>query len=209
MKSCRLLFVTCVFATIVGLVRAADPTAATPAPGGAATAAAKKKKAEATPGPDQPQHPGLFNRIYHTLHIAEDKPAEQKKEEVSKLPQWKHLALTMTVDPQPLRLSEVHQFKVTLKLENLSKKPVQMEFPTSQRIEIVLKAADGKMIAHSSEGQTYSNEPGIVSVNPGERLEYNAMLSTRDLKSSEKYTVEGFFPNFETLHTMKEIVVAP
>jgi hypothetical protein len=208
MKSCRLLFVTCVFATIVGLVRAEDPTNATLLPEDA-TPVGKHKKAEATPKPGQPEHPGLFNRIYHSLHIAEDKPAEQKKEEISKLPQWKHLALIMTVDPQPLHVSETHQFKVTLKLENLSKKPVQMDFPTSQRIEVVLKSADGKMVAHSSEGQTYNNEPGIVSVNPGERLEYNAMLSTRDLKSSGKYIVEGFFPNFETLHTTKEIVVLP
>src|SRR5579862_9785523 len=138
----RLIFAFGLLAMLVGLAWAADPTGATPAPS-ATPAPHKNKKAEATPGPGMPQHPGLFNRIYHTLHITEDKPAELKKEEERNLPQWKHLALEMTVEPQPLRLSEAHQFKVTLRLENLSKKPVQIDFPTSQRIEVVVKDSLG------------------------------------------------------------------
>jgi Intracellular proteinase inhibitor len=208
-KTSRLLSVTCLFAISIGLARAADPSAATPAPSATPAPKAKQKKADATPAPGMPQHPGLFNRIYHTLHLAEDKPAEQKKEEESKLPQWKHLALVLTIDPQPMKLSETHQFKVTLKLENLAKKPVQIDFPTSQRIEVLVKNSEGKMIEQWSEGQTFTNEPGVVSVNPGERLEYGAMLSTRGLNSSQRYTVEGFFPNYESLHSMKELIPLP
>ncbi len=148
-----------------------------------------------------PPHPGLFNRIYHSLGVSKSKTDTLNQEKESKLPQWKHVVLTMTVDPLPLKLSETHQMKVTLRLQNKSGKLAQMEFPTGQRIEVVVKNPEGKMVEHWSEDQSFSAEPGVVTINPDERLEYTANLATRDLKVGTTYTIEGFFPSYETLRT--------
>jgi len=200
---------------VIGLfvtIHAADPTpapstdaSATPAP--ASGEKKHKSKTTPTPKPGAPPHPGLFNRIYHTLHLSHNKEDDKKKEAESKLPNWHHLVLTMGITPSPLKLSETHQFQVTLKLENKSSKFVQMEFPTSQRIEVVVKnKTTGKLVEHWSEDQAFTNDPGMVSINPGERLEYSATVSTRDLAAGETYTIEGFFPNYEALHGSMTVV---
>lgn len=203
------------FLAVVGLfltVRAADSTGdasaapATPAP----KDSGKHAKTTPTPKPGAPLHPGLFNRIYHTLHLSSDKEAETKKEEERKLPQWKHIVLSMAVTPTPVKLSETHQIQVTLKLENKSKKFAQLEFPTTQRIEVVVKnKITGKLVEHWSEDQSFANEPGMVSINPGERLEYSATVSTRDMVAGETYIIEGFLPSYEALHGSMTVVPVP
>jgi hypothetical protein len=113
------------------------------------------------------------------------------------------------VEPIPLKLSEVRTCKVTLQLANRGRKLVQLDFPTSQRIEVLLKHADGKLIERWSEDQAFENEPTLVAINPGERLEYSVNVATRDLKAGQTYTVEGFFPNFERLRASRTVVPVP
>ncbi len=200
MKLCCSLLAVLIFALFASTFRAAEEPA-TPAPG----AGEHHKKATPTPKPGAPPHPGLFNRIFHTLHLSEDKEAEKKKAEEKPAATWSHLALLMTIEPQPLKLPETRQMKVTLKLENRSKKLVQLEFPTTQRIEVLVKNQEGKMVEHWSEDQAFSNDPGTVAINPGERVEYSASVATRDLSPGNTYTVEAFFPNYEALHAAKTI----
>jgi hypothetical protein len=197
------------FLIVAGLLftaRAADPSGApeaTPAP---APANSPKKKATPTPKPGAPLHPGIFNRIYHTLGLSHSKADDQKKEAESKLPNWHHLVLSIAITPQPVNLSETHEMRVTMKLENKSKKIAQLEFPTTQRIEVLIKNSGGKLVEHWSEDQSFANDPGMVTVNPGERLEYSATVATRDLVPGETFTVEGFFPNYEVLHATAKVV---
>jgi uncharacterized protein YndB with AHSA1/START domain len=116
-----------------------------------------------------------------------------------------HLALKMTVAPETFHLADVHQVKVTLQVLNNTKKFVQLEFPTTQRIEVIVKNKAGKLVEQWSEDRAFTNEAGVVSVNPGEHLEYSAMLATRDMVGGETYTVEAFFPNYEPLRASKTI----
>src|SRR5947199_7505587 len=51
-------------------------------------------------------------------------------------PRLRGLALDLQITPQTVKLSEVRQLSVKLTLANLSKRPVTLDFPTSQRIEI-------------------------------------------------------------------------
>ena len=76
---------------------------------------------------------------------------------------------------------------------------MQLDFPTTQRIEVLVKNKAGKTIVRWSEDQAFANEPTLVAINPGERLEYTATVSTRDLVAGETYTVEAFFPSYEAL----------
>ncbi|MEA3207564.1 MAG: Intracellular proteinase inhibitor [Chthoniobacter sp.] len=122
---------------------------------------------------------------------------------------WRQLVPSVVLEPTPLKLSEVRSFKVMLHLKNAGKKLAQLEFPTSQRIEVLIKDETGKLLEQWSEDQAFENEPTQVTINPGERLEYTATVSTRDLKAGKNYTVEGFFPNFEQLRATKQLTPLP
>ena len=119
----------------------------------------------------------------------------------------KKLMLSMSVDPNPPKLSDARQMKVVLHVSNQSKRLVQLEFPTTQRIEVLVRSSNGKLVEQWSEDRSFANEPGMVSVNPGEHLEYSATLSTRDMVAGEAYTVEALFPQYEPLRVQK--IVTP
>ena len=118
---------------------------------------------------------------------------------------WNDLQLTIAVQPAKPKLSETKRLTVALHLTNQGRKLVQLEFPTSQKIEVLVKNAAGKQIEKWSEDQPVSNEPTMVSLNPGERLEYSAAIATREMVAGQSYTIEGFFPRYEQLRTSKTI----
>ena len=122
---------------------------------------------------------------------------------------WKQLVPTIVVDPTPLKLSDVRTMKVTLTLANHGKKLAQLEFPTTQRIEVLVKDATGARIEQWSEDQAFQNEPTLVAINPNERLEYTATVATRDLKPGQSYIIEGFFPNYDQIRASKTLVPLP
>lgn len=144
--------------------------------------------------------PGFFSRMLHPF---------KKSTPAVRAPQgrgsWRQLTLAMAIEPQPLKLPEARQLKVTLTLTNSSKRFVQLEFPTSQRIEVLVKTIGGKLVEQWSEDHAFTNEPGVVSINSGEHLVYSALVATRDLKAGEQYSVEGFFPNYEGLRVIKSL----
>jgi hypothetical protein len=156
--------------------------------------------ADATPAPTP--KPSILNRLLHPF--GGPKPKDSEKE--IKGTHFKHLGLSITMEPKILRLSETHDFKVTVTLVNRGSQLVQMEFPTSQRIEVVIKNKVGKLVEQWSEDQAFVNEPSLVTINPNERLEYLATLATRDLVAGESYTVEAFFPNYEAMRTQTPLL---
>ena len=119
---------------------------------------------------------------------------------------FKGLDIGLQVDPPQVRVGEVKQLKVTVTLINRGKKLVQLNFPSSQRIEVLVKTKDGKQIEQWSEDQAFNAEPAMVTINPDERLEYMVNVATRDMVVGQTYTVEAFFPNFEQLR--KSLTVA-
>ncbi len=147
--------------------------------------------------------PGLLKRTAEALWPFKKNAGDVKVGEPGK--QWKQLVPSITIVPYPLKLSEVRTFKVTLQLTNKGKKLVQLDFPTTQRIEVLVTDATGKRVEQWSEDQAFQNETTQVTINPGERLEYVANVATRDLKAGAKYSVEAFFPNYESLRASKSI----
>lgn len=156
----------------------------------------------------QSNEPGLLKRAARMVW-----PFGGKKTESAPAPnsgkEWKRLVPSIAIEPVVVKLSDIRQLKVTLQLANRGKKLVQLDFPTTQRIEVLLKDRTGKLVEQWSEDQAFTNEPTLVTINPGERLEYAANVATRDLKAGQSYTVIGFFPNFEQLQAKKEIVPQP
>jgi len=167
----------------------------------------KKKKPEVA-------QEGWIKKMAHVVWPFGRKPEDgaaatpvPKNAQVGK--EWKQLVPTIAVDPTPLALSEVRTMKVTLTLANHGKKLAQLEFPTTQRIEVPMKDAQGNRVEQWSEDQAFQNEPTLVAINPNERLEYTATVATRDLKAGQAYTIEGFFPNYDQLRASKTITPNP
>jgi len=193
----RSLFCLAAFALPLGLrgaEEAATPAAtlaanATPTPPPAATATA-------TPTPK----PSFIHRLMHPLESTKGKGAAKEP-----VVTFHNVELGMVVAPEPVKVSENKVMKVTLTLTNRSKKLVQLDFPTSQRVEVLLKTKDGKTIETWSQDQAFTNEPTLVTINPNERLEYSVDVSTRDMVAGQDYTVEGFFPNFDQLKKLHSI----
>ncbi|MDD5350784.1 MAG: BsuPI-related putative proteinase inhibitor [Chthoniobacteraceae bacterium] len=109
------------------------------------------------------------------------------------------LELTLRMEPFPVSLGETRRIEVSLRLTNVSKRFVQLEFPTTQRFELLLRDVAGNTLVQWSEDQLFESTPSIVGINPGEHVEYRASLATRDLHSGGHYTVTAFFPSREDL----------
>lgn len=118
---------------------------------------------------------------------------------------WKDLRLELVLNPPTVKLPETRRIEVTLQLTNAGKKLVQLEFPTSQRIDVLVKDSAGRVLERWSEDQVISSEPTVVTLNPGERLEYTAAVATRDMSAGQRYVVEGFFPRYPELRLVKSI----
>jgi hypothetical protein len=149
--------------------------------------------------PQPAPKPSLWHRILHPFG------ARNPKEPKGKSTNFRQLEMDMQIEPNPAKLAESRQIKVTLTLTNRGGKMVQLEFPTSQRIEVLINTKSGQRVEQWSEDQAFSSEPTLVTVNPRERLEYSVNVSTRDLVAGETYLVEGFFPNFEPLRKSRPL----
>ena len=153
--------------------------------------------------PPAPPKPGVMHRLLHPFGGGSTAAPASKTKDAN----LKGIELSVTVEPAAPKLSETRAIKVTVALANQGRKLIQLDFPTTQRIEVLVKNKAGKRVVQWSEDQAFANEPTLVAINPRERLEYAATVSTRDLVAGETYTVEAFFPNFDTLR--KTLTITP
>lgn len=117
------------------------------------------------------------------------------------------LLLALRVDPFPLKLSETRRMELSIQLKNVSKRYVQLEFPTTQRFDATIHDDQGKLLAQWSEDEAFEARAGAVGINPGEQVEYKAQLATRDLQPGRRYTMTVVFPTRKELKT--ELRLAP
>lgn len=153
-------------------------------------------------GPEpQSDEPGLLGRMWEStqklnpLH-RELKPREMKQPQPENL---KAIRATLGVEPPEPKLAEVRLVKVHLQLLNSGKRMVRLDFPTSQRIDVVVKDAAGKIVEQWSEYHRFEKTPGMVAINPGERLEYTASVATREMKPGQPCTIEAWVPAHDSL----------
>src|SRR5437870_9235570 len=98
-----------------------------------------------------------------------------------KNPRLRGLTLDLQITPQTVKLSEVRQLAIKVSVANLSKRPVALDFPTNQRIEIYLMNSAGDILAKWSDNHAIAEKPAAILVNPQERIEYSETISTREL----------------------------
>ncbi len=121
----------------------------------------------------------------------------------------KHLVFRMEVTPKEVSLSDTRRLKLHITLENDGKRFTQLHFPTTQRIEILVRDSHDHLVTQWSEDRAYDQVPGYVGINPGERVSYNTEISTRDLQAGKTYKILAFLPNYDHLRAEKQITPKP
>jgi len=124
-------------------------------------------------------------------------------------PRLRGLALDLQITPQTVKLSEVRQLGVKVTLGNLSKRPIALDFPTSQRIEIYLMNSAGDVLTKWSDNHAIAEKPATIVVNPSERIEYNETISTRELTPNKVFIAEVFFPQYLELRIRQKFLAVP
>jgi hypothetical protein len=154
-----------------------------------------------TPTPTPTRKRGWLGRI---LHPFSPNVVPQYKD-----PRLRGLALDLQITPQTVKLSEVRQISVKVTLANLSKRPVALDFQTSQRIEIYLTNSAGEVLTKWSENHAIVEKPATILVNPSERIEYNETISTRELTPNKVFIAEVFFPQYLELRVRQKFLAVP
>jgi hypothetical protein len=124
-------------------------------------------------------------------------------------PRLRGLALDLQITPQTVKLSEVRQLGVKATLANLSKRPVALDFPNNQRIEIYLKDSAGDILAKWSDNHAIEKKPGTILINPQERIEYSETIATRELTPNKVFIAEVFFPEYQELRIRQKFLAVP
>jgi hypothetical protein len=132
----------------------------------------------------------------------------------SRLPEYKDprlrgLALRLELSPQPVKLSEVRLLDVKVTLTNMSKRPIELQFPNEQRIEIYLLNSTERVLTKWSDNHAFAEKPGSVLINPDEHIEYNEKIATRDLSPNTVFIAEVFFPRYPDLRIRQKFLTAP
>jgi hypothetical protein len=148
-----------------------------------------------------PQKRGWLSRMLHPFSS-------------TRIPQYKDsrlrgLALDLQITPQTVKLSEVRQLQIKLTLTNQAKRPVALEFPTNQRIEIYLMNSAEQILTKWSDNHAITEKPATVLINPQEHAEYNETIATRDLTPNKVFIAEVFFPKYPELRIRQKFLAAP
>ena len=156
---------------------------------------------EVTPTATPIRRRGWLSRV---LHPFSPNVVPQYKD-----PRLRGLSLDLQITPQTVKLSEVRQLNVKVTLANLSKRPVTLDFPTSQRIEIYLTNSAGDILTKWSENHAITEKPSTILINSGERIEYNETISTRELTPNKVFIAEVFFPQYLELRVRQKFLAVP
>jgi hypothetical protein len=124
-------------------------------------------------------------------------------------PRLRGLALDLQITPQTVKLSEVRQLGVKVTMANLSKRPVALDFPTNQRIEIYLMDSAGDILAKWSDNHAITEKPATILINPQERVEYNETIATRELTPNKVFIAEVVFPQYPDLRIRQKFLAVP
>ena len=111
----------------------------------------------------------------------------------------------LEVEPARFSLQDRREVNVTYTIRNNTKQISRLEYPTTQRIDILTYDPKGIVIDRWSDDRAFQPEDGIVVINPKERIEYQEKIPTREMKAGESYRVETFTTSTEKFQSEKTI----
>jgi len=104
-------------------------------------------------------------------------------------------SLSVLLEPAQIELKERREITVTLGLTNESNRQLRITFPTTQRIELLLKDKTGRILEKWPEYYHFEPIEEIVAINPNETIQFSQRLPTRMMRRSETYTIDASFSN--------------
>ena len=104
-------------------------------------------------------------------------------------------------------LARCREVRVVFSLVNTSRHVLLLDFPTDQHFEVAMQNSAGQRLFLWSEDRHFAAVASSVVVNPGERLEYEADVPTREMAAGGIYTVEAFLPGHP--ETTSTILLSP
>lgn len=148
-----------------------------------------------------PQKRGWFSRMLHPFSS-------------ERLPEYEDanlrgLVLSLELSPQPIKLSEVRQMDVKVTLANKARRPITLDFPDAQRIEILLRNSGEQVLTTWSDNHSFAQNPGTILINPQERIQYAETIATRELTPNKVFIAEVFFPKYPELRIRQKFLTAP
>jgi len=96
----------------------------------------------------------------------------------------------LTITPREFSLQDRRDLETTYSVKNNTGKMVRLTFPSSQRIEIQTRDANGNVVDKWSDDRAFKPQDGIVIINPKERIEYVEPVPTREMKAGESYSIQ-------------------
>jgi len=148
--------------------------------------------------PDATPKRSWFGRMFHPSHLPQYKDARLRG-----------LEMQVQLSPQPLKLSETRQMEVKVILTNRGKHPVELNFPTDQRIEIYLRNSAEAILTKWSDNHAVTEKQETILINPDEHVEYVQPIATRELTPDKVFIVEVFFPNYPELRIRQKFLTQP
>src|SRR5437773_3322564 len=153
------------------------------------------------PQPTPQKRASWFTRMLHPFH---SNPIPNYKDA-----RLRGLLLDLKLSPQPVKLSEVRQLEVKITLSNVSKRAVELDFPTDQRIEIFLKNSSDAVLTTWSDNHRFEANASSVLINPGEHIYYPETIATRELTPNKVFIAEVVFPQYPELRVRQKFLTAP
>jgi hypothetical protein len=148
-----------------------------------------------------PQKRSWMSRMLH--------PFSSKSVPTYKNPKLRGLVVDLELSPQTVKLSETRRLAIKLALTNRSKRAIELDFPTDQRVEIYLMNSAEVVLTKWSDNHAVTEKPGTVLINPQEHIEYNETIATRDLTPNKVFIAEVFLPRYPELRARQKFLTAP
>jgi hypothetical protein len=111
----------------------------------------------------------------------------------------------LVIEPSKFSLQDRREINVTYSIRNNTKNMTRLEYPTTQRMDIVTTDSKGTVVDRWSDDRAFQPEEGIVVINPNERIEYQEKIATRDMKAGETYKVQASTTSQERFQTEKSV----
>jgi Intracellular proteinase inhibitor len=106
----------------------------------------------------------------------------------------------------PIKLSEGRTFEARIQLINRTRKVVNLIFNDNREYDFILRDANGKKLVQWSDDQPLTQAPGYIIINPAERSELVAEISSRDMAPGRTYQLEAHIPGYDRLTAVQNIV---
>ncbi len=117
------------------------------------------------------------------------------------------VAFVATMEKESLSLSEERRFRVYAAVLNRSSTLAALSFADSQRVEAELFAPDGTQLFKWSDDHLIEPEPGVVTINPGEKLFYKVEIPTRGMVPNQPHRLVLQMQGHDRLRS--ELIVTP